>query len=288
MLGPEQVSPHYENFAMSRKYALTFWAGTAFLLFCVRTPDISWIARSMFYPWVITFAYLYFYLEARKSMVKPLLSRFYVRIFMHEAITLDTYYHENIEARVRSLMAIAKGQLDYKALHNEYKLIRNDSVSNFLINEQTNLQNHITNRALNVLKQAEAFEEINQRKVIDKVLSDVSNSLEKAYSENKEQIEKEMFELALKGLEKNEMDYSSDPILKYVVQSINKSVSEFESLTKEQQNKLIALTEEQLQSIRNADIRARDEYLSAEPKIDGALKTNPTVAKILASWNKSK
>lgn len=43
-----------------------------------------------------------------------------------------------------------------------------------------------------------------------------------------------MFELALKGLEKNEMDYSSDPILKYVVQSINKSVSEFESLTKEQ------------------------------------------------------
>lgn len=49
---------------------------------------------------------------------------------MHEAITLDTYYHENIEARVRSLMAIAKGQLDYKALHNEYKLIRNDSVSN--------------------------------------------------------------------------------------------------------------------------------------------------------------
>lgn len=49
---------------------------------------------------------------------------------MHEAITLDTYYHENIEARVRSLMAIAKGQLDYKTLHNEYKLVRNESISN--------------------------------------------------------------------------------------------------------------------------------------------------------------
>lgn len=215
--GPEQVSPHYENFSMSRKYAITFWIGAFFLLYCLKTPDLSWMARSMFYPWTITFATLYFYLEARKSMVKPLLYKFYNRIFHSETDNLEVYYHENIEARVRSLMAIAKGQLEYKTVHNDYKMIRNDSVMNFIINEQITLQNHINNRALNVLKQAEAFEEINQRKVIDKVLSEVSSSLEKAYSENKAQIEKDMFELALKGLEKGEMDYSNDPILKYII-----------------------------------------------------------------------
>lgn len=62
-------------------------------------------------------------------------------------------------------MAVAKSQLDYKTVHNDYKAVRNDSITNvlpsltqFLINEQMVLQNHINNRALNILKQAEAFE----------------------------------------------------------------------------------------------------------------------------------
>lgn len=84
---------------------------------------------------------------------------------MNEVCNLETYYHENIENRVRSLMAVAKSQLDYKTVHNDYKAVRNDSITNvlpsltqFLINEQMVLQNHINNRALNILKQAEAFE----------------------------------------------------------------------------------------------------------------------------------
>ena len=96
------------------------------------------------------------------------------------------------------------------------------------------LQDHINSRALNILKQAESFEEINERKIIDKVLNDVTSSLDKAYTQNKAKIEKDMFELALKGLEQNKMDYSSDPILPYVTESINRSVKEFESLSKEQ------------------------------------------------------
>lgn len=66
------------------------------------------------------------------------------------------------------------------------------------------------------------------------MLSDVVNSLDKAYEQNKDKIEKEMFELALKGLEKGEMDYAKDPILPYVTESINRSVKEFEGLTKAQ------------------------------------------------------
>ena len=47
---------------------------------------------------------------------------------------------------------------------------------------------------------------------------------------------------------------------------------------------MVALTSEQLAIIRNADSRARDEYLQTEPKIDGSLRNNPTVAKVLSSW----
>lgn len=129
-------------------------------------------------------------------------------------------------------MAIAKGQLEFKTLHNEYKSVRNNSIMQFLINEQINIQAHLNNRAINILKQTEAFEEINQRKIIDKVLNDVSNSLDKAYAENKEKIEKDVFEMALRGLEQNQMDFTNDPILPYIIQSINKNVDEFSKLTK--------------------------------------------------------
>lgn len=52
------------------------------------------------------------------------------------------------------------------------------------------------------------------------------------------------------------MDYAKDPILPYVVETINKIVEKFSTISKEDQEKLVALTEEQLTSLRNLDNRA--------------------------------
>ena len=93
-----------------------------------------------------------------------------------------------------------------------------------------------------------------------------------------------MFDLALEGIAKGRMDYANDPILPHVVATINKTVEKFNNISKEEQDKMVALSEEQLAAIRSADARARDEYLQTEPKIDGSLRNNPTVAKVLASW----
>ena len=54
------------------------------------------------------------------------------------------------------------------------------------------------------------------------------------------------------------MDYAKDPILPYVIETINKTVDRFSKISKEEQYKLVALTEDQLTSLRNADVRARD------------------------------
>ena len=48
---------------------------------------------------------------------------------------------------------------------------------------------------------------------------------------------------------------------------------------------MVALNEAQLEAIRNADTRAREEYLGSQPKVEGSLRTNPVVAKIMDSWN---
>ena len=49
---------------------------------------------------------------------------------------------------------------------------------------------------------------------------------------------------------------------------------------------MVKLTGEQIEALRVADQRARDEFLSNEPKVDGSLKNNQVVAKILERWGK--
>ena len=70
------------------------------------------------------------------------------------------------------------------------------------------------------------------------------------------------------------MDYSKDPILPFVIATIQKTVEKFNTISVEEQNNLVKLSSEQLESIRNSDVRLRDEYLQNEPKVDGTLKNN--------------
>jgi hypothetical protein len=54
------------------------------------------------------------------------------------------------------------------------------------------------------------------------------------------------------------MSYDKDPILPFVIETINKTVEKFDNISPADQEKLVALTEEQLSALRNADARARD------------------------------
>lgn len=51
-------------------------------------------------------------------------------------------------------------------------------------------------------------------------MSQTMGSVDKAYSENREQIEREMFKLALEGIAQGKMDYKKDPIMPYIVKTI--------------------------------------------------------------------
>jgi predicted homoserine dehydrogenase-like protein len=105
------------------------------------------------------------------------------------------------------------------------------------------LKNHLYERAHNILKQAEAIETMNQTRIINEVMNETFASVDKAYSENKEQIEKEMFSLALEGIARGKMDYAKDPILPYIVKTIQKTVDKFNSISPEEQKKLVTLTQ---------------------------------------------
>ena len=69
LMGAEQVSPHYENFSMSRKYALFFWGGVITLRLLADSPDFHMYAKTALSAWTFIFAYLYFYVEWKKSFM---------------------------------------------------------------------------------------------------------------------------------------------------------------------------------------------------------------------------
>jgi hypothetical protein len=146
------------------------------------------------------------------------------------------------------------------------------------------LKNHIHERAVSILKQAEYIEKINQEKIITSVMSETLKSIDSAYANNKQQIEDEIFKLALEGIAQGRMDYSKDPILPYVIETINKTVEKFSKISPEEQNSMVSISHDQMDGIRAGDARVRDEFIKSEPKIDGSLKNNEIVAKILERW----
>jgi len=68
LVGPEQVSPHYENFLMSRKFAVGIWATVFTGSIIANTRDFSWIIQSSFMPFVFFASTLYFFYEGRKAL----------------------------------------------------------------------------------------------------------------------------------------------------------------------------------------------------------------------------
>ena len=156
-----------------------------------------------------------------------------------------------------------------------------------MINEQVALKNHIHERSESILKQAEELERLNQNKIISDVMGQTLKSVDIAYQNNKQKIEDAFFDIALEGIANGRMSFEKDPILPYVLETINQIVDKFNKISPEEQNKIVSLSEEQLQQIRSNDARVRDEFLHSQPKIDGSLRNNQIVGKILNRWGQN-
>lgn len=100
-VGPEQVSPHYENFTMSRKWAIGTVAGTLGINMLGGIVDLHWIFVSALMPFFYWMATSYWFLEGKKSLMVPLLVRFYSKIAFHEMELVKTYWVDNMREKVK-------------------------------------------------------------------------------------------------------------------------------------------------------------------------------------------
>ena len=55
-----------------------------------------------------------------------------------------------------------------------------------------------------------------------------------------------MFSLALNGIAAGKMDFAKDPILPYVIKTINQTVEKFGKISPEEQISMVAISNEQM------------------------------------------
>lgn len=125
----------------------------------------------------------------------------------------------------------------------------------FLANEQVNLRVNIHNRAQALLQAAQQMETSNRRTVINNIVNETINSVDKTLADNSAFIKEKMFESALIGIRSKKMSYENDPILPLVKQAISANVKKVTALTEEEQTKLITLSGDQLNTLKALDER---------------------------------
>jgi len=283
-VGPEQVSPHYENFVMSRKWALFLSGGFVTLNVLGNVVDLHWIMASAVIPFFYWMMTSYWTIEGRSSLVMPLLNRFYYKLAEYEMELLKTYWVDNAREQVRANMAEATEQMDYYQVHTSYDSIKAESINRFLANEQVNLKVNIYERAQALLESAQQMENTNQRTVINNIVSETVAAVEQTLVDNEEYIKDQMFESALLGIRSRQMTYENDPILPLVQKAITEQVQKVTSLSEEEQLALVTLSQDQLDSLRAVDERAKLAYLNKQPVLDGSLKAHESVQNALNNW----
>jgi hypothetical protein len=285
-VGPEQVSPHYESFLASRKWAIGFWASCLSLSYIGASLDFHWVARSMIIPFVFWTSTFYWIFEGRKHIVKPLFSRWYRSLAYHDIRNFQSYYQDNARLEIKKNINNAKEQMDYFLLHKRFNAIKAESINRFLAHEQVNLKAHINERSQNILRAAKAAEVTNSRAVVNTVVANAIERVNATLESDSARIQDEIFESALLGIAKGKMTYEKDPILPIAQQTIREEVAKITSLSEAEQLNLVALTDLQIQNLRNADDSAKKEFLENVPKIDQLTQASEYYQKIAATWGK--
>lgn len=234
LVGPQTVSPHYENFAMSRKWALTFWGGMGALTAFANLKDFHHFAATAIMPFFLYIWLFYWFLEGRKSIIKPLLFRFHTMINDHEMKLSMAYWNDSMREFLLARMDAAKEQIDYFSVHQDYHSIKAESINRFLAIEQVNLKNHINARAQRILQSAEQMETSNQRSLINSIVSEALAEVNKTLDSSIDSIQDAMFESALIGIKKQQMTYENDPLLPLIKEKIEAKIKKLTALTEEQ------------------------------------------------------
>lgn len=233
-VGPEQVSPHYESFSMSRQVAITFWLGFFALSYMAKVTEIGYAARSLYTSWLLYFGVGYFFWEGRKFIGLPFQNDWYLRILENELRIFEANAAENMTNNSRQCVEEALEQLEFTDLHKNFPWVKKEAVALFVEGEKGKLKQHIKERAVALLKAAESMEVSNRKNLMSKILQESLDRLDKAQKNPSKEILDSTFKAGLEAIKTDKMTYSNDMLLKHLIEGVREQSKKFNALTEKE------------------------------------------------------
>ena len=285
LMGPEPVSPHYENFGMSRRILLTFLGVTGLFTVMKIPGNMEYALDAAFGPFVFYTGLLYVFMEGRKSTILPLLNRFYTHAAQNEINNMLSSYGQNMLARFKERENYAREQLEYFDLHKEFKAIKNEAVEKLLTAEESFLKKHLHQRAVNLLDGAKAFEMQNQKKITSEVMSNIKAEMKEIKHNPSQQIKDDAFAKALEGIRKGTLDYGQDLVLQSLLKVARTQIDKVNNLSEQEKDAMLCLTETQLKNLKSADEMAQNEFLKKRPVgLEASFRDHEGFTQIVSKW----
>ena len=218
-------------------------------------------------------------------MTSPFLNTFYFQVINQE---LDDLSREQpyVESQLaKDNMKRAMEQMEYLDLHRDFQNIKAESINRFVANEQLNLKKHVQSRATELLANAKSMEARNRAEIIGNILKKAVDEVERLQRNIPPQVVEASFEAALDGIASGAMDYKKDIVLPMVLERIRSEVSKLQNMSEAEQQKLLVLTEAQIEQLRSQDDAAKKDFLSKAPMgIDASVRNLDNVKQMYAEW----
>ena len=234
MIGPEQVSMHYESFWTSRKYILTALGALTFCNLFYKVQDLNWVLYSTLNGIPNYFVYFVFIYEIPKYQFLPFLNSFYEQAITNELRMMQSAFPEEIQDLVNKNMKEALDQFDYILLHKKFNSVKQQVVETFLQNQELELKQSVKERAHDLLNMAFDYEKQNQKNLLDSIVRNVQAELEIIQKQPTKEILDASFESALVGIKEGKMSYKNDEVLPHIVKKIRNEVGKFKNLKPEE------------------------------------------------------
>lgn len=274
LVGPEQVSPHYESLSKSRRGLLFLAAYIGSIVSISRLggwEHNEWIRGMIFHHEYLLALYVGF-AEIRHFawLPGPKFSIFYDVFSRYEFRQLIAHWNDTVEEISTQHFQYTKNQLDYMSIHREYRFIKKRSLVNYLTNERLNLEKHFHDRTLAMLNQISGYEKQNLKNKLSSITQGAFDATLEKIEKDDGTIRQKAFESALDGIRKGKMDFAKDPILPIMKEELESRTKELRGLSAEEESKLLSLTSDQRRAVGQADRTAKDSYLSTVPHLSSA------------------
>lgn len=233
-IGPEQVSPHYESFAASRRVLLTTLFGYCSLTFLAKYNDLAWAIRSTLPAFIFYYLFWYALWEGRKFVFLPLQMDWYAQLIELEKDLLLSNAAEDLSLKNKECVEEALEQLEFMDLHNEFQWVKENAIRSFVVVERKKLQEHLKERSLALLKNAQSYEQTNRKNLIHSISSNSLKILEQSEKNPSKEVLDSVFEAGLDAILNDKMTYKNDRLLKDILDGIRSQIKKFNDMTPEQ------------------------------------------------------